>query len=159
MNYKVLGKILITLILLSTTGCGFKTIDKGLQNNFSIKEIKTSGDRRINFQIKNDLLINSTKDSEKNIKLNLETKKNKNIKEKNIKNEIVKYEIKISSIISFSLENNSTNYKSNITVSGDYLVAKSYSTTLNNEKKLIENLVNEISEKILDEIIKKINDL
>jgi len=44
-------------------------------------------------------------------------------------------------------------------VSGDYLVAKSYSTTLNNEKKLIENLVNEISEKILDEIIKKINDL
>ena len=46
----------------------------------------------------------------------------------------------------------------NFTVKGDYLVADNYSSTLNNEKKLVENLVDRIGKKILDEINLKLND-
>ena len=42
--------------------------------------------------------------------------------------------------------------------SGDYIVADKFSQTLNNEKKLIERLTEELSEIIFSEIIKKAND-
>ena len=43
--------ILISLIIL-LNGCGFKVLDKSDANNFSIKEIVSSGDKRINFSKK-----------------------------------------------------------------------------------------------------------
>ena len=53
------------------------------------------GDTRINYQIKNQLELIVSKDNVNFISINLNTKKNKSVKEKNIKNEIVKYQIEI----------------------------------------------------------------
>ena len=50
MNNLKLIIIAISLILL--TNCGFKIIDKRELLNFNIKEISTSGDKRINFEVK-----------------------------------------------------------------------------------------------------------
>jgi outer membrane lipopolysaccharide assembly protein LptE/RlpB len=158
MKQTILKSFLVFYLLL-TSNCGFKVLDKSKQNNFSIKEIKTTGDKRINFKIKNLLLNETLKNSEKNISINLITKKTKKVKEKSIKNEITKYAIKLDSNIVFNIEKEEIEHKIIISVEGDYLVDDSYSTTLNNEKKLIENLITDISEKILDKIVKKINDL
>ena len=49
--------------------------------------------------------------------------------------------------------------KINLVVSGSYLTADNYSQSLNNEKMLIDNLVENISSKIIDEISFKINDI
>lgn len=158
MNQTILKTFLVFYLLL-TSNCGFKVLDKSKQNNFSIKEIKTTGDKRINFKIKNLLLNETLKKSEKHILINLVTNKTKNIKEKSIKNEITKYAIRLDSNVVFNIEKEEIKHKIIISVEGDYQVDDSYSTTLNNEKKLVENLVADISEKILDKIVKKINDL
>ena len=47
----------------------------------------------------------------------------------------------------------------NVAKNGDYLARDKYSQTLNNEKKLIELLTDDISDKIYNKLISKLNDL
>ena len=156
---KIITKSFLFLFLFITVNCGFKVINESEKNQFSIQEIKTSGDKRINFKIKNNLLNYSKKNNQNILLINLSTKKTKNIKEKNIKNEITKYEISLDANVKFNLINSDKNYKINLSNKGNYLVADSYSTTLNNEKKLIDDLKKNISEKILKKISLKLNDI
>lgn len=141
------------------TGCGFKVINNNQLKEFSIADITTTGDKKINFNIRNKLLFNSKDNARKLIKIKLNTTKNKSIKEKNIKNEITKYEIVINVKVEFNVV--MKNDFKNITVSksGDYSVAEQYSQTLNNEKNLIEYLSEDIAEEILGELALKLNDI
>ena len=41
---------------------------------------------------------------------------------------------------------------------GDYIVSSRYSETLNNEKKLLKNLINDISDQIIKNLIIKLNE-
>ena len=158
MKKKITNSFLVFCLFL-TINCGFKVLDKSEINNFTIKEIATNGDERINFKIKNYLLINSVKNTENILVIDLKTEKTKSIKEKNIKNEITKYQISIAVNIKFRSVKINKIDKINLVVSGTYLTADNYSQSLNNEKILIDNLVKNISSKIIDEISFKINDI
>ena len=153
-NLKIIT-IAISLILL--TGCGFKVIDKRELLNFNIKEISTNGDKRINFELKNKLSDYNDINSSKVIKIELDTKKTKSIKEKNISNEITKYQIKVIVNVKLIKTDNTNNLEFTIEREGDYVVADKFSQTLNNEKKLIRNITEKISESIIGEIINKLN--
>ena len=153
-NLKIIT-IAISLILL--TGCGFKVIDKRELLNFNIKEISTNGDKRINFELKNKLSDYNDNNSSKVIKIELDTKKTKSIKEKNISNEITKYQIKVIVNVKLIKTDNTNNLEFTIEREGDYVVADKFSQTLNNEKKLIHNIIEKISESIIGEIINKLN--
>ena len=155
MKNQKLITIAISLILL--TGCGFKVIDKRELLNFNIKEISTNGDKRINFELKNKLSDYNDTNSSKVIKIELDTKKTKSIKEKNISNEITKYQIKVIVNVKLIKTDNTNNLEFTIEREGDYVVADKFSQTLNNEKKLIRNITEKISESIIGEIINKLN--
>ena len=150
-------KLLIFAFLI--TGCGFKVLDNSEVNNFSINKIETSGEKRINYKIKNYLLSNTVKNGKEKIIINIISKKNKTIKDKNIKNEITKYSIEI--ITKVNIDKIETNFKKsfNVTVKGDFLVAGNYIKTLANEKNKIDNLVEEISEEIVRKIGEIMNDI
>ena len=154
---KIQPKILILLILL--TSCGFKVIDKSKQSDFFIKEINTVGDRRVNFILKNELIRNSKKNSLNQINLEITSKKIKEIKEKNIKNQVTKYGINLNVELNVKVINKDKLFKISSSSNGNYSVADNYSSTLSNEKKLIENLVENISEDIIKKISSNINDL
>ena len=91
---KKYSKLTIFFLLLFY-GCGFKVVDQNI-SNFDIVEIKTTGDNRINFKIKNRLLYNSKKNFGKPLILEIKTEKNKSIKERNLKNQITKYEVQLN---------------------------------------------------------------
>ena len=154
---KNLKLITIAISLILLTGCGFKIIDKRELLNFNIKEISTNGDRRINFELKNKLSDYNDTNSSKVIKIELDTKKTKSIKEKNISNEITKYQIKVIVNVKLIKIENTNNLEFTIEREGDYVVADKFSQTLNNEKKLIRNITEKISESIIGEIINKLN--
>ena len=154
---KNLKLITIAISLILLTGCGFKIIDKRELLNFNIKEISTNGDKRINFELKNKLSDYNNTDSSKVIKIELDTKKTKSIKEKNISNEITKYQIKVIVNVKLIKTDNTNNLEFTIEREGDYVVADKFSQTLNNEKKLIRNISEEIYEDIIGEIINKLN--
>ena len=154
---KNLKLITIAISLILLTGCGFKVIDKRELLNFNIKEISTNGDKRINFELKNKLSDYNDTNSSKVIKIELDTKKTKSIKEKNISNEITKYQIKVIVNVKLIKTDNINNLEFTIEREGDYVVADKFSQTLNNEKKLIRNITEKISESIIGEIINKLN--
>ena len=85
-------------------------VNRNSLTSFEVLEINTTGDKRINFVLKNKILQNNSKTPEKTININLVTNKIKNIKEKNIKNQITKYELQINVKVQFN-ELNKSNAK------------------------------------------------
>ena len=67
-------------------------------------------------------------------------------KEKNISNEITKYQIKVTVNVKLIKTDNTNNLEFTIEREGDYIVADKFSQTLNNEKKIIRNITEKISE-------------
>ena len=61
-------------------GCGYKIIDKTKQNNFVIADLNSTGDRRINYKLKNNLTFNMRNSSQNVLNLTLNSKKNKEVK-------------------------------------------------------------------------------
>ena len=155
---KLMIHLLLIVLTVSITSCGFKVIDRS-NLNYDIAEITTTGEKRINFKIKNKLLFNSSENNKKLINIDINSKKIKSIKEKNIKNEVTKYELKIQVVVTFSELNSLEKNKFNIQVSGDYDVANQFSQTLTNEKRIIETLTDKIAEKITDNLILRVNDI
>ena len=142
--------LLICFIFINS--CGFKVADQKNGSNFFIKEINSLGDKRINFKIKNSLSINSTPNSTNILSINIETSKTKNVKEKNIKNEITKYEISLISSVKIDFLEKIQKYEFSVSSRGDYSADDKYSTTLQNEKRLIEDLTNDLADKIINKI-------
>ena len=156
---KIITKSCLILLFFITSNCGYKVLDNLKSDNFNIKEIKTSGDKRINFKIKNSLIISSSEDKTNNLILELYTERKKEIKEKNIKNEITKYQISLNSTVKLDFLENNKKQEFKIISTGDYSVGEKYSTTLKNEKRLIEDLTNDLSNKIKNKINLVLNDL
>ena len=142
-------KLFFFLFLLSS--CGFKVVTN--TNNYKFDDIIVSGDKRVNYTLKNKLISSSDTKSNNVIKLNILTDKEKIIKEKNISNKVTKYEIKINAKVDYSFIKNGIEDNLAIVETGFYDVGTRYSETLNNEKKLINILIDSLTK----EIIKKLN--
>ena len=154
----IIIKCSLILLFITLSNCGYKVLDN-LESNFNIREINASGDKRINFKIKNDLVVEYSNNSTNNLVLTLNTKKTKQIKEKNIKNEITKYEVSILCSVELAFLEKNTKHKFTVSSNGDYLAANKYSTTIQNEKRLIDDLTNDLSDKIRNKINLINNDL
>ena len=134
-------------------------MDNAELNNFNIKEIKVDGNNnRINFKIKNSILNHSSENGKNDLIIKISTKKNKNVKEKNIKNEITKYEIELQSNTTIYIIQTDTTHNISFSAKGHFDVNKNYSTTIDNEKRLITNLTDQISDQIIDSINIQLND-
>ena len=79
--------------------------------------------------------------------------------EKNIKNEVTKYEISIKVIVEIKNEDFTQNGQIIIVKTGEYIVSDQYSQTINNEKKLIDILTNDLSDEIIFKLSERIDDL
>ena len=132
------------------SNCGFKVSNDNL--NFKISDISLAGDKKVNYLIKNKLLMASDNENKNLIQLKISTKKLKSIKEKNISNQITKYEITVNTQVELLSLKTGVMTEFTLTKSGFYDVSSKYSETLNQERNLIKLLVNEISEDILDNL-------
>ena len=86
---KVLVNSIIFLIL--AYGCGFKIVNQSELIDFYISQIEATGDKKINYNLKNKLIFKASDENNKQINLNIVTDKQKSVKEKNSSNEITKY--------------------------------------------------------------------
>ena len=71
--------------------------------------------------------------------------------------EITKYQINIKVKVSYSVINSLKKDQFEIIKSGSYNVADQHSNTLDNEKKIVELLVENITDQILDQLRLKLN--
>ena len=152
---KIFSFLKSVILILILSNCGFKVVDQSKLINFKVDSISISGDSRISYIIKNKLLPYSKNNEKKIIDLDIEVKKNKDIKEKNIKNEITKFQISITTNVQYG-----DNYaeKFEISKKGDFLVTNQYSQTLNNEKKLIKTLSENLAEELIEKLMERVGD-
>lgn len=146
---KKIRKFISSFVLaLMLVGCGYKVVNKSQGNSYKITEITFSGEKKINHKIKNKLLFSSSKSSENEFIIELNTKKTRSIKEKNINNEVTKYKLVIKAEIIYNLLGSTNKGSFDIQRSGDYKVSSQRIGTLNNEKKMSENLSDQIFKQI-----------
>ena len=155
MKFKILTA---SFVLFMITACGYNVIDQNYSKKINIVETNITGDKRIAYLIRNKFFKND-KVNDKSVKLDLVIKKIKQIEEKNINNEITKYKVIISVNVNFYLIKDNKSDEFLISENGIYNVSERYSETLNNEKTLIKNIVNSISDKIIKTLITKIDEL
>ena len=142
-NIKIIS-ILVFLILLSS--CGFKPINQKNGNLINFRNIKVTGEQRIAYALKNNLLLISNNNSKNNYDAEIKINKKKNSKIKNSSGKITRYELSIN--VSLELTNLDDNIKINKSFvrSGDYNVAVIHSDTIDNEKNLTKNIIQQISD-------------
>ena len=154
MKFKLISIIFLAVFI---NNCGFKVVDSRV--DFKMINIITTGDKKISYNLKNKLLLNSNNNNEKAIKIILNTNKKKSIYERNIKNEITKYSIKITSNVEVINLSNGKTDKFSVSNDGIFNVGLRHSSSRNNENQLISLLTEDILEKILSNLSKKSNDL
>ena len=153
-------KFILCILILLTTSCGFKVLNKTELLNFNITRIETNGDRKINFDLRNKLQSLSKKAGNKKINLFIETKKNKTIKEKNSKNEITKYLITVNLAIKIVNNENDLIQEISLAEQIDYNVSLENSQTINNEKQAVKTISDILFNKTIKELsLISINDL
>ena len=155
MKFKIIKASIFLFII---TACGYNVIDQNYSKKINIVETNITGDKRIAYLIRNKF-FKSEKIDDKSVKLDLIIKKIKQIEEKNISNEITKYKVVISVKVNFYLIEDSKSGEFLVSTNGIYSVSERYSETLNSEKTLIKNIVNSISDKIVETLITRIDEL
>ena len=140
--------------------CGFKLVDNTQFLNYYIKDVKTDGNSRINFFLKNEL-SNKFNNSEGANEINIEifSSKEKKIKEKNISNQITKYEITLKADVKIKINNKNIEKSFSNSTTGSYDVNKIQATTISNHDNLEKFLTEKLSKQILERIKFIINDL
>ena len=152
-------RVFLILIIVITSGCGFKIVNHTNNQNFYISEINFSGDNKINFDLKNKIIFNNSDLDKTKISLDIKTSKRKSIKEKNSKNEITKYLIAVDLLVNIKDENNNTKTLS-LSDQLDYNVNIQNSQTIIAEKDAVKTITNNLAEKLLREIsLLYLNDL
>ena len=150
---------LYLIVFIIFTNCGFKVLDKTILNKFEINEISSVGDKRINFLIKNNVskLINS-KNAEELIDLEINSSKTRIIKEKNKNNKITKYSVEIITNLQITFLNNNKTKNFTVTRDGYYDVTDNNNEDRESLRRLEEHLTNEISQRIVKNILNLAND-
>ena len=143
---KNLIKILILLFFIS--GCGYNPIFSNKNSNFSIYELTTSGNSKLNKIINNRLNNYKGSDNQKKFSLTIETYLNKEIASKDSKGNPKTYRIKLESNISIKDLNGNVKNKS-FSKSVDYNNRSNKSNLKRYENETSKNL----AEKVADEII------
>ena len=146
------NKFLLFLAFIFVTQCGYTVVNHNDLSQYYIESFELEGENRVNRVLKKNILFYSKDTSENIYNIKIITKKNKKILEKNIKNEIVKYQILINSTVEFYNLKTGERTKSSFANLGDFDVGKKNIDTRNNENKLIENLIQKLSENIIKKI-------
>ena len=154
---KVLINSIIFLFL--AYGCGFKIVNQSELIDFYISQIEATGDKKINYNLKNKLIFKASDENNKQINLNIVTDKQKSVKEKNSSNEITKYEIKLNVKITVNHDEKELGVL-NLTDKISYNVNSQYSQTIINENQAIKTLTSGLVDQILKELsLLNLNDL
>ena len=151
-NFKKLKILSLLCIPLFLNSCGFSKVSQSSKTNFSISDIKITGERKIGNIIKNELVLYSESSSKNLISLNLSINKQKNIKEKDTRDKVTKYQITIQTDVTASNLKSGENKIYNYSATSFFNVDKKYSKTLKEEENLIKNLSEKISKEIFRDL-------
>ena len=140
------------IIILLVSACSYQKMNSVNQKKFHIKEFEVFGGNRESFVIQKKIQRFSDSSSENKIKIIIDLKKNKIIKEKNIQNKVIKYNLSLSAEVKIIELNTNKEIKRVFNANQNYNVEESYSSTVNNSKVANSLLIDAIVNEVLDQL-------
>tara|TARA_B100000767_G_C19758531_1_gene534103 strand:- start:1592 stop:2065 length:474 start_codon:yes stop_codon:yes gene_type:complete len=147
---KINTLIVLILLPLLFSGCGYKKLNDTNLKNIYIENINFTGDKRIAYSLKNELMLISYSGGENIIKLDLLIEKNKTVKSKDKQARPTKYDITLLVDLNVKDNKNKEIFKRLFSKTISYDVAKNHSDTVNIEKINLENITDQIAEEIVE---------
>ena len=129
--------------------CGYQPILKKDNQNFSISKFNLEGNKRIGGLLKNNLI--GVKKAVNVIELNIKSEKKTTVSNKSQSGKILTYSITLTIEISAS-NNKNVLFTKVFTKSQNYSASDVHSDTLNNEKKVVESLIESIASELQIEL-------
>tara|TARA_B100000780_G_scaffold195202_1_gene137704 strand:+ start:1857 stop:2321 length:465 start_codon:yes stop_codon:yes gene_type:complete len=143
---KILSLLILTILLGS---CGFKIIKPNKYSQINIQNIEVKGNNNISFLLKNSILLNSNKNSKNIYDVTIELKKNKIDKIKDGSGKTKRVNVSITANLNLKEVNRQNSINRKFEKNSDYDVANSHSDTINNEKIIEKNLIEQLSNEIM----------
>ena len=142
-----------TLMLIITSyfiwGCGYQPILNEENQKFSISQFNLEGNKRLGGLLKNNLIV--IKKNKNSLVLDIKSEKKTVIANKSQTGKILSYSLTLNFEINAS-KNQNIIYSKVFTKTQNYNAADVHSGTLNNEKKLVEILIESIANELLIEL-------
>jgi len=145
-------KSIVLISLLLTSSCSYQKMNSIDQKKFHIKEFEVNGEARESFIVQKKIQRFSNTSSSNKIKILIDLKKNRTIKEKNIQNKVTKYNLSLLANVNIIDLKTTNEIKRSFTANKTYNVEDSYSSTVNNSKEAENSLINKIADEILDQL-------
>ena len=144
------NKILLFLMSVNLLlSCGYQPILNKENQNFSIAKFNLEGNKRIGGLLKNNLI--SAKKAANLIELDIKSEKKTAVSNKSQSGKILTYSITLTFEIAAS-ENKNVLFTKVFTKSQNYSASDVHSDTLNNEKKVVESLIESIASELQIEL-------
>ena len=145
MNKILLFAVCINLLL----SCGYQPILNKDNQNFSVSKFNLEGNKRIAGLLKNNLI--STKKALNVIELNIKSEKKTAVSNKSQSGKVLTYSVTLTFEVTAS-GNENILFNKVYTKSQNYSAADVHSDTLNNEKKVVESLIETIASELQIEL-------
>ena len=150
MRYNKFSKILVLIITsYFIWGCGYQPILNEENQKFSISQFNLEGNKRLSGLLKNNLIV--VKKNKNSYVLNIKSEKKNVVANKSQTGKVLSYALTLNFEISAS-KNKNIIYSKVFTKTQNYNAADVHSGTLNNEKKLVETLIETIANELLIEL-------
>ena len=147
--------IIFLIIIILLNSCSYQKMNSVNQKKFHIQEFEINADSRESFLIQKKIQRFSNEESSNKIKIFINLKKEKSIKEKNVQNKVTKYNLSLSADVKIIELNTTKEIRRYFSVNQSYKVEDSYSKTVYNSKEANISLIDKIVDEILDQL--KIN--
>ena len=150
MRYNKFNKILVLIITsYFIWGCGYQPILNEENQKFSVSQFNLEGNKRLSGLLKNNLIV--VKKNKNSLVLNIKSEKKNVVANKSQTGKVLSYALTLNFEISAS-KNKNIIYSKVFTKTQNYNTADVHSGTLNNEKKLVETLIETIANELLIEL-------
>ena len=135
------------------SSCGFKPLSQKNKSQISITNIKISGEERISYTLKNNIMLFFKEKSEEKYSATIKLKKVRESRIKNKSGKTIRYRINITANLELTNLNNNSEKQKTFLTSADYDISKIHIDTISNENKAIKSVVQILSDNIIDYII------
>ena len=142
-NFKNFKLIATSFLFLLIIACGYQPILNKENQKFTIVKFNLDGNKRIGGLLKNNFL--NVKKSPNKLILNIKSQKKTAVVDKSQTGKVLTYKLTLEFDISVNKEDNEIVYSKVYSRSQNYAVSDVHMDTLNNEKKLVESLIESVA--------------
>ena len=145
-NIRIISILVFSVLLFS---CGYKPAKQMNMNMINIQDINITGEKKIIFRLKNNILLVSNNNSSNKYDIGIKVTKKKIAKIKDTSGKVTRYDLSLSTNLKLINLNNKTEITKIFFVNESFDVAKNHSDTIANEKNITNNIIQQLSEDII----------